>query len=174
MSFLRPTGSQWRTPEYGKNLIVSSWRGITRVQRWPKKRGPAKTADEANRRTMFGLVQVLIKWLTSFETDYARRAVKAHNDANTGQRGSAAIRLRDWQTQRLYGRGVAVIVNNALTFYPAAVGRDASFILDWCTYEHGQILQHNGTDYGPINAPAEGDLLTAGGPGQPNTWDTIH
>lgn len=173
MSFLRPTGSQWRTPEFGKNLIVTSWRGITRVQRWPKARGPAVTKPEANRETMFTLVQKLIKWLTSFETEYARRAVKAHNDANTGQRGSAAIRLRDWQTQRLYGRGVAVTVDQYLTFYPAAVARDASFILDWVTYFHGQLLQRNDSEWGPIDNGTPGQVFTSNGSGAQCSWNDI-
>lgn len=170
MSFLRPTGSQWRTPELGKNVVVTSWRGITRVQSWPKPRGPAKTPAESNRREIFALYQRLIKWLSPWETLYPREAIKEHNKANTGQRGSAAIRLRDWHTQRLYGRGVAVTVDRNLTFYPPAVQRDASFILDHTTPFHGQVMQHNGETWAEIEQGLPGQVLTSGGPAAANLW----
>jgi hypothetical protein len=152
---------------------VSSWRGITRIQKWPKPRGPAKTKAEGDRRQIFALMQRLVKWLTHWETNYAREAVKAHNDANTGQRGSAAIRLRDWQTQRMYGRAVAVIVDSKLTFYPTAVGRDASFIMDHTTADHGQISQRTTEDWEAITMGEPNQYLLSGGPGANNYFSDL-
>ena len=170
MTFLAPTGTQWRTPELGKNVIVSSWRGITRVQAWPKKRGLPKTKPERTRLEIFKLFQRLIKQLGPHETEYERQAIKNHNRTHRGQRGSAAIRFRDWQTQRLYGRTVAITTPEGITFWPPAVARDASFILDHVTDQDGQILQNAGPEWGPIDHGLEGQVLTAQGPGQPNAW----
>lgn len=170
MTFLRPTGSQWRTPEYGKNVIVSSWRGITRVQRWPKKVGAPRTPAEAARRYIFTLYQTLIKVLHPRECEYEREAIRQHNRTHRGQRGSAAIRFRDWQTQRLYGRGIAINVSPTLTFYPPAVSRDASLILDWVTDFEGQILQRGALTWQDIPHGQPGNYLTSGGPSQPNHW----
>jgi len=172
VSFLRPTGSQWRTPEYGRSVIISSYRGITRVQRWPRKRGAAKTSADANRRTIFALFQKLIKALGPTETMYAREALAEHNRTHRGQRGSAAIRFRDWQTQRLYGRGIAITTDEGITFWPAAVRRDASFILDHVAAGVGQLLQRNATEWGPIPHGTDAQLLTSQGPTLPNIWQT--
>lgn len=170
MTFLAPTGSQWRTPEIGKNVIVSPWRGITRVQSWPKKRGLPTDGPARTQLIFFKAVQAIIKWLTPHETEYIREAIKEHNRTHRGQRGSAAIRLRDWQTQRIMGRGIAVVVSPQLTFYPPAVARDASLILDWVAPFPGQILQRTGQQWEAIPSGDPGDVLTAGGPGQPNSW----
>lgn len=170
MTFLRPTGSQWRTPEMGKSYVVSSYRGITRCQAWPRPRGRARTISESNRRKIFSLWSLLIKWLTHWETAYERQAVADHNRTHTGQRGSAAMRLRDWQTQRLYGRGIAINVSPYLTFWPPAVSRDASFILDHTTAEPGQLLQRQLLSWTEGSPGLAGDVLTAGSSGQPNKW----
>lgn len=170
MSFLRPTGTQWRTPEYGRSVIVSTSRGVTRVQAWPRKRGPAKTEAEATRRMVFAVYQGLIKRMHPREYEAERDAIKAHNQANKGQRGSAAIRLRDWITQRLYGRGAAFTTPEGIIFYPPAIHRDASHILDHVAADPGQLIQHAASEWGAIPAGAPGARLTAGSTGQPNHW----
>jgi hypothetical protein len=116
---------------------------------------------------------MLIKRLHWREVEYERRMVANHNRTHTGQRGSAAIRLRDWQTQRFYGRGLMVIAEDLATFYPAAIARDASLILDHTTDEPGHLLQRNPNQWGSIPAGLPGQVLTAGSAGQPNTWQTI-
>jgi len=171
--FLRPTGSQWRTPEMGKAYIVNSWRGITRVQIWPKARGPAKTLDEQNRQLIFRLYQQLIKRMIFRETENEREGIIQHNRTHRGQRGSAAIRLRDWQTQRLYGRGVAVTTSMNVVFYPPAIKRDASNIMDHVTAEHGQLCQRQLDRWTDSALPSAEYVLTAGPTGQPNTWTLI-
>jgi len=171
MTFLAPTGSQWRTPQYGKSVIVSSWRGITRIQAWPRKRGKPKNKDQADRQLIFKLYQRVIKALGPKETDYERRALANHNRTHRGQRGSAAIRFRDWQTQRLYGRGIAFVVDSTLTLYPPAVSRDASFILDHVTADPGQLLQRSADEWTATGIPEPDLVLTAGAPGNPNTWE---
>lgn len=172
MSFLSPTGSQWRTPQVGKNFIVSSWRGVTRVQAWPRKRGIPADRLQRSRLIVFKGVQALIKWLTPYETEYAREAVKRHNASHTGQRASAAIRLRDWQHQRIMGRGIAINVSPELTFWPPAVARDASFIIDHVAAEPGELMQRQSAEWGPIERGQPGQFLTAGAPGQPAAWQT--
>lgn len=165
-------GSQWRTPQLGKSVVVSSWRGVTRIQRWPKKRGIPKDPDQANRLELFRWVQNLIKALHPIETLYEREAIKAHNRRNRGQRGSAAIRHRDWLTQRIYGRGIALTSDIDIVFYPPAVARDASFIMDHAGAVPGQFMQRSaeGWDGGTTGLP--GQILTSNGPGNANTWET--
>ena len=170
MSFLQPTGSQWRTPEYGKSVVVSSWRGVTRVQAWPKKRGKPKNRDQADRQEIFRVFQRVIKALHHREVEHERQAIVRHNKSHRGQRGSAAIRFRDWQTKRLYGRGVAVTSPIGITFYPAAVSRDASFILDHTTARPGQVLQRSTVTWEQIDQGSPGDVLYSQGNTLPNVW----
>jgi len=170
---LRDLGSQWRTPEFGKTIIASTCRGVLRVQAWPKARGAPKLLAQANRQTVFSLYQTLIKWINPREQNYEREAIRQYNRRNRGQRGSAAIRFRDWQTQRLYGRGVGIIVSPTLTFYPPAIARDASFILDHCTMDEGQLLQRANDSWAEITTPTAGQVLTAAAPGSQNTWTTL-
>ena len=157
----------------GKTFIVSSWRGILRLQGWPRKRGPAKHLDDQNRQLIFRLWSDLIKRLGPKETLTERQALIEHNRRNRGQRGSAAIRLRDWQTQRLYGRGIAVIATPQLIFWPPAIQRDAADILDHATAQPGQVLQRTQSRWGEIALGAANQVLTAGTPGTPNTWQNI-
>ena len=173
MTLLRPTGSQWRTPEIGKSYIVSTDRGVTRVQGWPRKRGPARTTDDKHRQLVFSLFQDLIKRLDCRDTLPEREGLRVHNQTHRGQRGSAAIRYRDWITQRLYGRGVAVTTPIGVTFYPPGVSRDATAILDHISDQPGAILQR---DLSGWSSPAIGHLgqvLTAGSAGQPATWQPL-
>lgn len=171
--FLRPTGSQWRTPEIGKSVIVSSYRGITRVQAWPRPRGPAKTTDQKNRQLIFKSWQQLVKRMNPREFEYERAAIEQYNRTHRGQRGSAAIRLRDWITQRLYGRGIAIDAPDGITYYPPAVRRDASFLLDHTTAKPGQLLQRTAQQWGAIPQGQPAQLLTSNGPGNANAWQTI-
>jgi hypothetical protein len=157
----------------GKSYIVSSWRGVTRVQGWPRKRGLPKQNLAFTRLVIFKGVQAIIKWLTPHETDYLRESIARHNRTHRGQRGSAAIRMRDWQTQRLMGRGVAVIVRPGLTLYPAAVARDASFIMDHISDQHGYILQRTAATWEQIPNGTPGQVLTSQGPGNPNHWKNL-
>lgn len=172
MSLFRPAGSQWRTPQFKKQLIVSDFRGQLRVQSWPRKRGIPKTDAERDRLLIFRAWQMLIKTLIWKETEHEREAIRQYNRANRGQRGSAAIRFRDWQTQRLYGRGVGVRVQGGPTFYPVAIKRDASNILDWCTYTPGHLLLRGDDTWGQQTAGLPGQVLTAGSTGSPCTWQT--
>lgn len=170
--FLTPTGSQWRTPELGRSVVVSSYRGITRVQAWPRPRGKPKTKAQATRQMMFAVYQRLIKHMHPAESALMRRAIQEHNRTHRGQRGSAAIRLRDWITQVLYGRGIALSTIDGPVFYPPAVSRDASFILDHTTDSPGQLLQRAGQQWGEITPGTAGQVLTAAAAGQPNAWQT--
>lgn len=152
---------------------MSTCRGLLRVQRWPKKVGPPRTPQEDARRKLFGIYQGLIKRLSPVECNYEREAIKQHNRTHRGQRGSAAIRFRDWQMQRLYGRGVAITVSPELTFWPWGVNQDASKILDWCTDVQGNLLQRSAETWEDIPHGTEGQLLTAGSPAQANQWTTL-
>jgi hypothetical protein len=154
----------------GKTYIVSSSRGVTRVQAWPKKRGPAKTQDDKDRQHIFKLYQALIKRLDPVETEYEREEIKQHNRTHRGQRGSAAIRFRDWQTQRLYGRGLAIDTDIGITFYPPAIHRDATDILDHVTDDTNYMITRNVTEWQGLAPGIAGQILTAGAPGQPLIW----
>jgi hypothetical protein len=149
---------------------VSTSRGVLRAQAWPKPRGAAKTTDEKNRQLIFSAYQGLIKRLTPYETESERNAIATHNRTHRGQRGSAAIRLRDWQTQRLYGRGVLITNDSGPCFFPAALRRDASHILDHVAAEAGQMMQRDIVEWTALPAGSVGHALTSQGPGLPNVW----
>ena len=173
MSFLAPTGTQWRTPQYGKSVIVSTWRGMIRVQAWPRKRGRAKSELEQIRRDQFAVIQHMVKYIHPRETIHESEALANYNRKHRGQRGSAAIRLRDWQTQRLYGRGLVFDVQGLATLYPPAIKRDASHILDHCTSIEGSILQRADEGWEEIPLGNTDDVLTAGPVGTQNQWQPL-
>lgn len=115
----------------------------------------------------------LVKRMNEIEQTYEREAIKQYNKANRGQRGSAAIRFRDWQLQRLYGRGIALTLEPNLVLYPAAIRRDASGLLDHCGQTEGQLLQRDAETWQDNDPGEPGQALTAGLPGEPNQWTTI-
>lgn len=174
MSFLSPTGTQWRTPQFGKSVIVSTYRGVTRIQAWPKKRGQSKNQVQINRQRLFALVQKAVKHLSHWEVNYVREAINEHNRTHRGQRGSAAIRLRDWQTQRLYGRGFAITMPGFGTIYPPACKVDCTEILDHASDVPNSTLMRGLEEWESKNTGQANQVLIAGAAGALPEWKTRH
>lgn len=173
MSFLAPTGSQWRTPQWGKNVIVTSQGGKLVAQSWPRKRGPAKTSEEKARQLFFSLFNGLIKRLHPRESEHEREALRNHNRNNRGQRGSAAIRLRDWQMQRLYGRGILIDLPDGLKIYPPGISRDAARILDHVAAAPGSLLTRGTDEWTSTDTGQAEQVLMAGSAGSLPSWQTF-
>ena len=173
MSLLRPMGAQWRPPALGRELVVSSYRGITRVQKWPRPRGLPKDRRQRANLDYFRLIQKAVKLLSEDEVGDMRKALAVHNRKNVGQRGSAAIRMRDWQHQRLTGRGFAIDTDIGITFYPPAVRRDASHMLDHTIRIDGTFLTRAPEAWDAIPTGNPGDALFSDTSGQGAKWSPI-
>lgn len=140
MPLFRPTGWTWRPPALGREVVLSPYKGTLRAQRWPRKRGLPKNPRDRARLELFALVQHAVKWLSGRERNDMEAAIKTHNRANRGQKGSAAIRARDWHHQRLMGRGFAFDLPDGRTIYPPGVHRTASKLLDHLNGRPGAFI----------------------------------
>lgn len=170
MSLLRPMGAQWRAPALGRVLVFSTYRGRLRVQSWPRKRGKPKDRRQRANLRYFALIQRAVKLLQAEEVNDMREALRRHNQRNRGQRGSAAIRMRDWQHQRMTGRGWAITVPGGPIFYPPAVARDASHILDHTSDDEGQFLIRTTENWQCIPPAQAGQLLISDPSGPGASW----
>lgn len=172
MALFAPTGQQWRPPRLGKAAIVSPYRGILRAQAWPKKRGQPTDPKAKARIEMFRLLQRLQKLLRDEEISSMREAIKNHNRTHRGQRGSAAIRFRDWQHQRLAGRGFAFDFADGLTVYPPGVARTASHLLDHIDERETSLATRTASEWTGLRPTGEAQLLVMNEAGDNAEWQS--
>lgn len=162
-----------RPPSIGKEAVVSPWRGILRAQKWPRPRGLPKDRKAKARLELFALVQRIIKNLNEFETRAMREGIRQHNKEHAGQRGSAAIRQRDWHHQRLMGRGFAFDLPDGTTLYPAGVHRTASKLLDHIADLPGELAHRQADSWDGVPPPTSRSVLTQAQDGSGAFWNQI-
>lgn len=173
MPLLRPTGITWRPPSIGKVAVVSPWRGKLRVQAWPRKRGLPTDPKAKARLDLFALIQRVLKNLQELEISAMREGIRKHNKSHRGQRGSAAIRQRDWHHQRMMGRGFAFDLPDGRTLYPPGVHRTASKLLDHIAADPGEIALRLDSRWDGIQRPAQQSVFTMNPAGNGITWNPI-
>lgn len=173
MPLFRPTGGAWRPPYTGREVVVSPWRGQMRVQRWPRQRGLPKKRRDRVRLEIFALLQKAIKHLSARETLSIQNALRRHNQTHAGQRGSAAIRHRDWQHMRMSGRFFAITLPGGLIAYPPAIKRDASKMLDHTTDTPNTLATRGPLEWQGTPPGEPGTFFTASEAGQSPAWKPI-
>lgn len=164
---------QRRPPSIGRAAVVSPWRGLLRVQKWPKPRGIPTDPKAKARLDLFRLIQRGTKLLQEKETRAMREGIKAHNDAHRGQRGSAAIRQRDWHHQRLAGRGFIFETEDGITIYPKGVSRTASHLFDHIADQPPAIPTRVAEQWVGTETPTGPAVLAINPAGDGLTWVPI-
>lgn len=124
----------------GKTIIVRPWRGQVIVQSWPRKRGqPKQPWAKWNLQRM-----IISRWLQKrvhpLATTTMDAALKDFLATHTGVKGTAAIRLRDWITQVIYGRAWMITGPDGTVYHTATQVRDASDWLDALCPRPGGVL----------------------------------
>lgn len=159
MAVMQPVRAKDRPPYLKRALITSLWRGQLRVSRWPKRR-PAKVDpyQQALRDNFTATVQ-WVKRLLPIETNAMRAAIEHQNRTHRGFKGSAAIRLRDIELQRLYGRLWALQLPDGRVLHSEQVAQEISDVLDWCAHEPGAMLQRGGDIWTRTAASEPGDFI---------------
>jgi len=134
-------GGGSRRPQYGSRAYLSRvTRHGTVTSRWPRARGSAKDPWTKHWIDWFTDVVAAVKRTNERERSPIRNAILAVNRANRGLRGSAAIRLDDWDHARLSGRQFALQLPNGRIAYPRAAHYDAARRLEWFEPMVGSIL----------------------------------
>lgn len=152
---MQPVRAKDRPPYLKRTLITSLWRGQLRVSAWPRKR-PAKPNPYTQAlRDNLAKTVAWVKRLQPEETNPMREAIAHQNRTHRGFKGSASIRHRDIEVQRLYGRLWALVLPTGEVLHSIQVAQEISDALDWISDQPGAALQRdsdrwsNGTPSSP-------------------------
>jgi len=104
--------------------------GTIRVQAWPKKRGLPKTEYELGLIEHFGEVSRAAAQVSAYERVVLTEMIAEWKRHNSGQKGSAIIRERDWIQRVMMGRMWKIELEDFTFVWPLTVKRDVSDALD--------------------------------------------
>lgn len=160
MAIIRVGGAQKR-PQYAQSLFQAvPTRGRMTVRGWPRSRPGRGSNYAASIRARLTDTVRMVKSLIPREAAPMMAAVAEHARTHTGVRGSANIRYRDVETQRLAGRLWAIALPDGRVLYPAAVRQDMSTALDWIEPPIGALLTRTTESWLPTNQCEVGAVLT--------------
>lgn len=159
-------GAGAKRPSYGTGVYLTRYSLRALVSSlWPRPRKRRPTLYEKSIQDRLTRVVFYIKRLNDREVEPTRQAINAVNRRHRGLRGSAAIRIEDWNTARLYGRLWAIhLPNGRLAIHRDAL-QDVSRRLDWFEPRVGSLLTRTNTGWLPTVQcdPGARLTLTAGG-----------
>lgn len=140
MAIITPGRSRSRPPYSKKTLIQDFWRGMLRVRSWPRKRGLPKQPWQLAGMERLKVAQKAVKNLPEREVVPTREGLEEFMREHTGVKGTAAIRLRDWQTMNFFGRAYMPIRPDGRPIYSFAQMQDVSAFLDVIEPRYGSLL----------------------------------
>lgn len=114
--------------------------GEIRVQSWPRKRGLPTTEYQLGLIEWFGEVSRAAANVSAWERVVLTEMIDTWKAANTGQKGSAIIRERDWIQRVMMGRMWKIELPDFSFIWPVTVMRDVSDALDVLLPLHGSLL----------------------------------
>lgn len=161
MAFMRSAGRQWRPVAIRNAFIIAAKNGLLVAQRWPRSRGRTLNPHTTEMNEVWRAITRVMQTMPQWQWDTWRQALQRHRETHRGQRGSAAIRDRDWITQILMGRGPAFTLPDGRTIYPAAVRRDASGLLDNISATPGALLTRSHAGWDGLAPCPPGTRLTS-------------
>lgn len=141
-------------------------RSRTYAQKWPRKRGLPKQTYQRAGLERLRIAQNAVKHMPGDDVTPMREGLQTFMDRHRGVRGTAAIRLRDWLTQVVYGRAWSLQLPDGTVVYSAQVQRDCSDFLDWLEPRIGSLVTRTDEAWLPTVNCKRGRLLTLTGPGE--------
>lgn len=156
MAIIRPGRAGKRRLSLTGAVSVRVYQGRTVAQAWPRPRGTPKLAYQRATLDMLRVSQRAVKQIPARESAPMDRELKAFLNAHRGLQGSAAIRLRDWLTQVVYGRAWAVAFPDGRVMWSQRVYRECSDFLDWTLPRIGSLLTRTDRAWLPTEACAPG------------------
>lgn len=155
------TGRAARRPGYRQRVyVLRSFHGRTIAQSWPRARGiPVIGYMKAGIERM-RIAQRAVKTWAPEEQRVMDKELKSFMRRHRGVQGTAAIRLRDWLTQIIYGRAFQWTTPDGKLLRTAAMQRDASDWLDWSEPRLGSLLTRTDQGWLPTIQCRKGLVLT--------------
>lgn len=141
------------------NLVVSTWRGLTVVSRWPSRRKRPLHPKTVAQADWFQQAATLTKYLDPEFQTAARNAVK-----------DTPLYPRDVAMMQMAGTLMAFKHDGERTLYSMATRTKVSESLDVLGDELGGVLVRHGEFWVPAVPTAAGEILVAQGSGQPPKW----
>lgn len=142
-----------------KTVVESDYRGIIRIQSWPRPMSRAQIEKRSYRHEIFRAIQRAFALLTPAEHEQWRRMAMP-----------GPFLPRDFYTQHAYGRLWALELDGHGTIYTRAALTDVTRALDIISQTPGSIL-FRGNDFWTYIPPGQpGQVLASGGADQPPFW----
>jgi len=114
--------------------------GQLRIQSWPKKRGLPEGEYELGLLEWFGEVSRGAAYVSPWERVVLAEMIAEWKRENSGQKGSAIIRERDWIQRVSMGRMWKIDLGDGIFMWPFTVMRDVSDALDVLLPMLGSLL----------------------------------
>lgn len=138
--------------------------GQLRVQSWPKKRGTPTTEYSRGLVEWFSEVSRAGAKVSAYERVVLAEMIAEWKRENTGQRGSAIIRERDWMQRVAMGRMWKIEMPDFSYLWPITVMRDVSDALDILRPMLGSLMVRTSADWRMTDGVgATGPLRIVGG-----------
>ena len=120
--------------------------GQLRVQSWPKRRGSPKGEYEKGLLEHFSEVSRSASKVSPYELTVLVEMISEWKRENSGQRGSAIIRARDWIQRVMMGRMWKIELEDFSFLWPETVRRDVSDALDVLRPMLGSLVVRTAVD----------------------------
>lgn len=158
MGVIGPRGSK-RRPQYLGDLVLTrpTKHGLV-ASFWPRNRGKTNDTYQLSIQRNLTAVTKAVLRMHPREIEPLRLAVQAVNKANSGFRGTAAIRIEDLLTQNMMGRFLAMNTAQLGMLYHVNVKNDISRRLDWMEPSAGSILTRTSQTWLPTIPCEEGAI----------------
>ncbi len=140
-------------------MMVDAVRGTLRVRRWPKKRGPPKSAAQRFWIDWFRQANLLAKYADPMSQIRSKEIA-----------AGSGLYPRDVLLKAMRGRLYTFTDETGWIYFPMAAVQDISESLDVLAQTVGDILVRATDRWRPPPAGVLGDVLTNQGPGTPPEW----
>lgn len=160
MATLMP-GRTSRRPGYTKKSFITLVRhGQIYAQAWPRPRGLPKLPYQRANLERLRTAMRAVKMTPSREFSTMEQGLKKYLREHEGVRGTAAIRLRDWQTAIMYGRGFAFRHPDGFIMNTATVTGDASDLIDNMEPRPGSLITRTDVEWLCTHGNKPGGVLS--------------
>ena len=160
MAILKGGGPfQTKGPSLKNTYYIRNWRGRLVMSKWPRKRGPPKTAEHQKQVDDFRAANRLAKYITNEQQIPLLLATQ-----NSG------FYPRDWAVMTMYGRAFSLAFDDGRTMYSMAARSDISKSLDILAQTPGGLLMRGPDFWEPVVGGLVGQVLISNGPSVAASW----